>query len=215
MEHAVKYELSLLIMTEANNNPDCVPEHVKQTARELAEFIIHHIVGTRKRKAPSKHAETLQRTTEEMYHRHEILFNSMAQKLDVVKDNAPATFKNVADEIFVDGKYNWGRVVSVYAFGACLAVHCYNAPTNNKDDSVVKRIATVVGNYVATNLSGWIHANGGWVSMCLYSCVIIGVIYTHMWDVIISQTCICVTILINLKILEKKISVLFYKKFLC
>jgi len=149
-------------MTETNNNPECVPENVKQTARELADYIVHHMVGTRKRKPPSKHAETLQRTTEEMYHRHEILFSSMAQKLDVAKDNAYATFKNVADEIFTDGKYNWGRIVSVYAFGACLAVHCYNSPVNPKDENAVRRIALFVGNYVANSLSGWIHANGGW-----------------------------------------------------
>ena len=161
------------IMSETNNNPECVPEHVKQTARELADYIVHHIVGTKNRKPPSKHAETLQRTTEEMYRRHEILFKSMAEKLDVAKDNAYVTFKNVADEIFADGKYNWGRIVSVYAFGACLAVHCYNSSTSGKDESVVRTIASFVGKYVANCLSGWIHANGGWVSKTNFATLII------------------------------------------
>lgn len=153
---------------EANNNPDCIPENVKQTARELADYIIHQIVGTRNRKPPSKHAETLQRTTEEMYSRHEILFNSMAQKLDVMNDNVYCTFKNVADELFADGKYNWGRIVSVYMLGACFATHCYKSSLNGKDESIVRRIASVVGTYVATNLAGWIHANGGWVKLLIY-----------------------------------------------
>jgi len=143
---------------EAKNNNN-VPANVKQTARELAEYIVHYVVGTQHGKPPSKHAETLQRTTEEMYHRHEILFNSMIQKLDVESDNANVTFKNVADEMFADGKYNWGRIVSVYAFGAYLADHCYKY---EQDETVVRRIASAVGNYVANYLSKWIYANGGW-----------------------------------------------------
>lgn len=146
--------------TTKTKNNNGVPAHIKQTARELADYIVHHIVGTQQKKPPSKHAETLLRTAEEMYRRHEILFNSMTHKLDVEMDNVNATFNNVADEMFTDGKYNWGRVVSVYAFGACLAAHLYN---KEQDKDVVRRIATVVGNYVANSLSGWIYANGGWV----------------------------------------------------
>lgn len=73
-----------------------------------------------------------------------------------------SVFLNVVNEIFKDKQYNWGRIVSVYAFGGRLAQY---AVENNICDSDIEFIGDFVGRFVADKLGWWIEVNGGWVSI--------------------------------------------------
>lgn len=144
--------------------------NVKQIARDLSDDLMHHVVGIGRRKPSSKHAETLRRTSQEMFNRHEIFFKNVASKMQIDRNTANVIFKNVADDMLTDGRCNWGRIVALYTFGARLAQHVYTT-SNDKNERFVSQIGTFVGNYIVDNLSEWILSNGGWVrfrfSFCL------------------------------------------------
>lgn len=135
------------------------PENVKRIAKELAYDIVYFKSGVKKRQpSSSKYAVTLRRTVDEMLERHKVFFTGVVKKLDI----SQKTFQNVLDEMYTDKTYNWGRVVSVYALGARMAQH---AGDRHKQE-LIDQIAEWLGEYVADNLSSWIHSNGGWVSAC-------------------------------------------------
>lgn len=88
-----------------------------------------------------------------------------------------ASFTNVVDEMFADGQYNWGRVVTIYAFAGWLARYCCCGRAC--DASAVSRVsvrhaepaklmAACAGDYVARRLSAWVRKQGGWVSYCKF-----------------------------------------------
>jgi len=106
---------------------------------------------------------TLRRTVDQVSDRHEILFASIVKKLHIGEEGTNCeSFGSVADEMFADKHYNWGRIVTLYAFAGWLAKHCVD---NRIDGDWVNRIGEVCGDYVAENLSQWIASQGGWVSV--------------------------------------------------
>merc|ERR1711976_557857 len=134
-------------------------ENVQQTARELAYDIVYHVSNVKTQKPVNRHAITLRRTVNEVSQKHEIVFNSIVRKLEpLTPDTASQTFLNVVEEMFKDNHYNWGRVVSVYAFGAALAKHFAE---NNKKDCM-DLIAEFLAKYVSSKLGKWILQQGGW-----------------------------------------------------
>ena len=145
-------------------NSDRDTQIIRRIAKELAVDIVYYVSNYKKLEASSKHAKTLRRTVDELLDRHSILFTGMVKKLDVSSSNGKRTFKNVADEMFSDKSYNWGRVVSVYAFGGRLAKYC----AERHMYEYIDKIAEFLGDYVAENIAEWIHKQGGWVSNLLF-----------------------------------------------
>jgi len=118
-----------------------------------------------------QHASTLRRIVDELSTRHEIVFASIARKLGsrVSVEGATAarwryTFIAVVSELFADGHYNWGRVVTVYAFAAWLVrQHCTTELQCGSSDDVALTISCAAGDFVADKLAEWIYRQGGWV----------------------------------------------------
>ena len=131
-------------------------ENVKRIGTELSYEIVYYKSGVKKLQPSSNYAVTLRRTVDELLSRHEILFNGMVNKLEI----SQSTMRNVLDEMFKDENYNWGRVVSIYAFGGRLAQHAAERHRQELTD----KIAEWLGEYVTERLSSWIHSAGGWVS---------------------------------------------------
>lgn len=138
-------------------------ENIKRICRELAIDIVYYVSDYKKLSASSKHAETLRRTVDELLDRHSILFKGMVKKLNISSNsshnhNGRVSFTNVADQMFADERINWGRLVSIYAFGGRLARHCAEKHMYDYIDT----IAEFLGNYVADKLAVWVHEQGGW-----------------------------------------------------
>jgi hypothetical protein len=148
-------------------------DSVKATARLLAEDIVDYMSRSSSTSLRCRHASTLRRTVDELSSRHRIVFLSIARKLD--SDRPPGesstdlwrhSFVAVVDGLFADRRYNWGRVVTVYAFAGWLArQHCDKSAVSG--DEVSRTIATAAGEYVADKLSPWICEQGGWVCCLL------------------------------------------------
>lgn len=132
-----------------------------RTAIELAYDIVDYFTEKKPSDPINGHAKTLRRTIDELSERHGILFNGIMKRLSVGRQSWDDTFTNVADEMFADGQYNWGRVVTLYAFAGWLARHC----KENRMEDVVPQIATRAGLYASEKVLGWIKSQGGWVRL--------------------------------------------------
>lgn len=69
------------------------------------------------------------------------------------------TLKTIGDKVIGD-KVNWGRIVTIYAFAAWVAVY-FN---NNGNSKLAYTVGEFIGYYVSEELGSWIDHNGGWVS---------------------------------------------------
>jgi len=102
-----------------------------------------------------------------------VIVISIVRRLEVTSENILPSFTNVVDEMFADGQYNWGRIVTVYAFAGWLARYCCCggacdvssvSKASGRDPESARDIADRAGDYVAERLSTWIRKQGGWVS---------------------------------------------------
>ena len=132
-------------------------DEVRREAEVIADDVILSFGQEQKKRPPNKFCKTMRNTVKELTSRHDIAFRGMVNKLNIDSANLFQTFVTVADEIFDDGKINWGRIVAVYAFACRLSVR-------EEKPNLSKKIALFVGKYVANKLGKWILDNGGWVN---------------------------------------------------
>lgn len=95
---------------------------------------------------------------------HPDLFDSAIHKLHIVEINGLNTFDAVADALFHDGAFNWGRVVAWFAFCASLAK---NFPHTTSPDTL-DLYAIFSWFYINNRMCDWIEKAGGWVCMPNY-----------------------------------------------
>ncbi|XP_014770366.1 anti-apoptotic protein NR13 [Octopus bimaculoides] len=132
-------------------------ERVCRDAENIADDVIQFFINPGK-KPLNRHCKTMRRTVQELSKRHDILFKTMINRLQVDDMNLFISFTYVTDEIFEDGQINWGRVVAVYAFAARLALHFHDIQKPEK----CNQIALYTGRYVGKKLGKWIIESGGW-----------------------------------------------------
>lgn len=70
--------------------------------------------------------------------------------------------RDVADDLFADNIYNWGRIVTLFAFGGLLGKHLVENGLKQHLDEVAHCVSEIVGEKLAV----WIFKHGGWVSFC-------------------------------------------------
>lgn len=85
--------------------------------------------------------------------------NNMIGQVQVTKDSAFDTFLTVASQIFADGVYNWGRIVTLFYFGYKLAVKVVN------EIPLVKMIIEWVVKFIKERVAKWIFEQGGWEAL--------------------------------------------------
>ncbi|XP_033127648.1 apoptosis regulator Bcl-2-like [Anneissia japonica] len=100
---------------------------------------------------------SLSRYAEKMDVRLGLELDAAAAVIDFEEDGFPGLFSCLDDMLeIVD--VNWGRIVIVYMFGRKVAKKWAEKGLEDYEDTV----AEYVGEYVATELSGWISERGGW-----------------------------------------------------
>ena len=164
-----QHTMSFLSTENYDNQNENDLKIVRDIAKSLAKDIVWSYIG-RSSKPPNSYAATLRRTVNEIMEKHEILFKSIVNKLDIDENNGYSTFVNVVEEMFQDSAINWGRLVSVYAFAASLAKF---ARSKGMADKYVDNIIELSGNYVANKLGKWILSQGGWVGLTLFILLIL------------------------------------------
>jgi len=150
-------------------------DSVKEIAHKLVSDVVASMVLDRGvanlRPFSCEYSATLLRVVHKLSSKHEMVFESIARKLQLHVNghrNVEAcrrTFVGVVDELFADGRYNWGRVVTVFAYAGWLARVCKSADGMSEVQiSAWSDIVTdVAGEYIGCKLSQWICDQGGWV----------------------------------------------------
>lgn len=67
---------------------------------------------------------------------------------------------SVAKSTFEDGTTNWGRVASLLAFGAVVALYL----KDNGRGHCVEQVAQEISTFLLTDQRDWLIKNNGWVS---------------------------------------------------
>ena len=145
-------------------SPETLPQdHLK--ACLLSIYIVQHVVtaGCRYKLPDSFQAYSLKLSSivDAQMKAHPDLFNDAMQNVHIVEINGLNTFDAVADELFLDGHCNWGRVIAWFAFCASLAK---KFPDTTSPDTL-DFYAVFSWYYINTRMCEWINKAGGWVRM--------------------------------------------------
>ena len=142
-------------------------EQIGRIARQLAHDVVKHMTnGAKCRTTP--YSITLLRVVDELSSRHEILFKSIVRRLDPTESlderGCSHMIAGIGDELFSDDQYNWGRVVTLFAFIGWLSHSLTQKTSSDRSTCCADMIADVGGNYMANKCSAWVSQQGGWVS---------------------------------------------------
>ena len=129
----------------------------------LSICIVQHVVSAKSRyelSASFQHySEKLSSIVDAQMTARPDLFNDAFQNVHIVEINGLNTFDAVADELFLDGVCNWGRVIAWFAFCASLAK---KFPDTTSPDSL-DLYAVFSWYYIDNRMCNWIAEAGGWV----------------------------------------------------
>lgn len=132
----------------------------------LAEDYIDFCTGVQ-RTPPSETAEAMRRLAKELELQHRAKFQSLAHSfLSTCGSNPePSTcLHSVMTMLVEDGKLNWGRIVSLFAFTGVVASEMFSREGGAES---YRRLAEAIADYLGGEKSGWLLENGGWVRTSL------------------------------------------------
>lgn len=76
-------------------------------------------------------------------------------------DTARIIFNQVMEKEFEDGIINWGRIVTIFAFGGVLMKKLPQEQIA-LDVDTYKQVSSFVAEFIMNNTGEWIRQNGGW-----------------------------------------------------
>lgn len=128
----------------------------------LASDYIDFCTGVQ-RAPPSESAEIMRRLAKELELQYRSQFLSMSHTFLSTCGSNPelnACLHSVMTMLVDDGKLNWGRIVSLFAFTGVVATEMFS-----REDGVesCRRLAETIADYLGGEKSDWLLENGGWV----------------------------------------------------
>ena len=127
---------------------------------KLAFDIIYYNLG--KRSASQNDDDVvrcLRQCVTQMLENHSIIFNRIISRIDLDQNtDFQKGFYVVSEELF-QGQVSWGRIVSLFAYGARLAQHCVENDMSNMVIDVVSSLSHVA----VDKLTPFLKDHGGWV----------------------------------------------------
>ena len=95
-----------------------------------------------------------------MLENHSIIFNRIISRIDLDQNtDFQKGFYVVSEELFQGQVLTWGRIVSLFAYGARLAQHCVENDMSNMVIDVVSSLSHVA----VDKLTPFLKDHGGWV----------------------------------------------------
>lgn len=112
--------------------------------------------------APSKTSRVLQRVAFSIQKEVEKTLKSYLDDFHVESiDTARIIFNQVMEKEFEDGIINWGRIVTIFAFGGVLLKKLPQEQIA-MDEDAYKQVSSFVAEFIMNNTGEWIRQNGGW-----------------------------------------------------
>ncbi|XP_026782764.1 bcl-2-like protein 10 isoform X1 [Pangasianodon hypophthalmus] len=140
---------------------------LKDETRLLAEDYIDFCTGIQ-RTPPSESAKAMRRLAKELEHQYKSKFLSLSDSfLSSCGSNSEpsACLRSIMTKMVEDGKLNWGRIVSLFAFTGVIATKIFS-----REDGVnsCRRLAETIADYLGEEKSDWLLENGGWDGFCKF-----------------------------------------------
>ena len=133
----------------------------RYVGKDLVRYVVQKTQQTGQIRAPSNaYTRTMRTVVDEILDRHDKLFTHFIVKLNMDQIKGYDTFVTVADEIFAEGDFNWGRVGVLFAFAGFVA----RFAAENGNERMATFMGDFIGFYVAKKLGKDINNQGGWVS---------------------------------------------------
>jgi len=131
---------------------------------KLAFDIIYYNLG--KRPASQNDDDVvrcLRQCVSQMLENHSIIFNRIISRIDLDQNtDFQKGFYVVSEELFQGQVLTWGRIVSLFAYGARLAQHCVENDMSNMVIDVVSSLSHVA----VDKLTPFLKDHGGWAMLC-------------------------------------------------
>ncbi|XP_068024914.1 induced myeloid leukemia cell differentiation protein Mcl-1 [Melanerpes formicivorus] len=105
-----------------------------------------------------KALETLRRVGDSILQKHDLAFQGMLRRLAVRGEADLCAVREVAAQLFGDGVTNWGRVVTLIAFGAFLARHLKSI----RQEQSIGALAAILTEALVSGRREWLLSQGGW-----------------------------------------------------
>jgi hypothetical protein len=135
-------------------------QEVLNTALELADIII----AKRPYVQDTSISKSMKRVINKMIMENNTEFNSMMIKI-IVSGNIEIVMSNIIDDVFFDGKVNWGRIATVYAFSSFIVNSLKNNPIKENE---LETLSSSIGKQVGNKCGTWIVKQGGWIKFVNY-----------------------------------------------
>ncbi|XP_007549112.1 PREDICTED: bcl-2-like protein 10 isoform X1 [Poecilia mexicana] len=131
---------------------------------------------------PSEPAAAMRRLAQDVEAQHQARFHSLAQGfLKHCGTDLCSNLRKVMDEMVGDGHFNWGRVVSLFAFAGVLARQLREqtgknpGPDSGKQQELqqepvsCRALAETIADYLEKHKKDWLQENNGWDGFCSYA----------------------------------------------
>ncbi|XP_017321595.1 bcl-2-like protein 10 [Ictalurus punctatus] len=133
----------------------------------LAEDYIDFCIGNQQM-PPSKSAEAMRRVAKDLELQYKTKFLSMSRTFLAacgLKSDRSTCLRSVMTLLVEDGKLNWGRIVSLFAFTGVVATEM-----SSRGDGVenCRKLAETIADYLVKERSDWLLENGGWDGFCRF-----------------------------------------------
>uniref|UniRef100_A0A671VL99 MCL1 apoptosis regulator, BCL2 family member b n=2 Tax=Sparus aurata TaxID=8175 RepID=A0A671VL99_SPAAU len=134
-------------------------ELLDQDTRQLISRFLAVYTGLSKlRWKENKELSTMMRVVEGVLEKHRYAYNGMVKKLTLDEREDASFVSSVAKSLFADGTTNWGRVVSLMAFGAVVSQYLKEKGRGHCVEQVGQEIST----YLLTEQRDWLVKNNSW-----------------------------------------------------
>lgn len=134
-------------------------ELLDQDTRQLIGRFLAVYTGLSKlRWKENKELSTMTRVVEGVLDKHRYAYNGMVNKLSLDDREDTSFVSSVARSLFADGTTNWGRIVSLVAFGAVVSQYLKEKGRGHCVEQVGQEIST----YLLTEQRDWLVKNNSW-----------------------------------------------------
>lgn len=129
------------------------------TRQLIGDFLKLYTGISKPRWHQSERLSVMKRVVEDLLEKHRYAYNGMKNKLSLDDRGDDVRFVGaVARSIFEDGTTNWGRIVSLLAFGATV---CQYYMTKGRENCV-ERVGQEISTYLLSDQRDWLAKNNGW-----------------------------------------------------
>ncbi|XP_034339993.1 bcl-2-related protein A1 [Arvicanthis niloticus] len=138
---------------------DCESVYIHSLAENYLQYVLQVPAFE---SAPSKTSRVLQRVAFSVQKEVEKNLKPYLDGFHVESiDTARIIFNQVMEKEFEDGIINWGRIVTVFAFGGVLLKKLPQEQIA-LDVGAYKQVSSFVAEFIMNNTGEWIRQNGGW-----------------------------------------------------